>query len=211
MQISPYKPDVDLFQMPYFFFSNNRDSEILYVSPSVKDVLGYAPSEMVGRDYVDFFDSKISSNAARIPNRRRKTHDKVSQTQLRTVSARDGSTVVLKIQSYGKVDESGRVIVDHTIAQDISGEFKARTHINARLEKLLSVEAALSIREANVLESVITGMPNKATAKQFSVTERAIEMIRSRLMKKFGVNSAAELIALASELTTLRGVLELSE
>jgi FixJ family two-component response regulator len=127
------------------------------------------------------------------------------------VAARDGSTKVLKIQSYGKVDESGRIVVDHTIAQDISGEFEARTHINERLEKLLSVEAALSEREASALKSVIAGKPNKAIAKQFSITERAVEMIRSRLMKKFDVGTSAELIALASELETLRGVLQFND
>ena len=210
MQISPYKPDVDLFQTPYFFFSNSRDSEILYVSPSVQDVLGYSPCEMVGRNYTEFFDSEVTSNQVRLPSQRRPAKQ-TSRTSLRAVAARDGSTKVLKIQSYGKVDESGRIVVDHTIAQDISGEFEARTHINERLEKLLSVEAALSEREANTLKSVIAGIPNKAIAKQFSITERAVEMIRSRLMKKFEVGTSAELIALASELETLRGVLQFNE
>lgn len=59
--------------------------------------------------------------------------------------------------------------------------------------------ATLTPREREVLELVIQGKTNKEIAAQLHLTLRAIEDRRSRLMRRVGVNSLAELLALVQQ------------
>ncbi len=52
----------------------------------------------------------------------------------------------------------------------------------------------LTSREREVLELVLTGIPNKAIAGRLDITERTVELRRSSLMKKLLVQSTVELI-----------------
>lgn len=53
---------------------------------------------------------------------------------------------------------------------------------------------ALTAREREVMEYVITGSSNKVIAFDLNISERTVELHRSRVMKKLGVRSVAELI-----------------
>lgn len=57
----------------------------------------------------------------------------------------------------------------------------------------------LTERERNVLELVLTGLPNKAVASKLDITERTVELRRASLMKKLEVGSAVELIRLITQ------------
>ena len=206
MPSSVAQPDLDLFESPFFFFSNNEDSEILYVSRSIKDVLGYEPADLVGKNYSDFLVADNGCNSDVEAMRSRRFNGDANHTSIRVVFDKSGQKRVLKIQTYGKVDDEGNVVANHAIAQDVTNE----SHLSERLQELIKVESALKEREKTVLELVLSGSPNKLIARRLSITERAIEMVRARLMKKFAVTSAAELIAMATELATLRNVLQLS-
>ncbi len=206
MQSSVAKPDLDFFESPFFFFSNSQDSEILYISRSVKDVLGYEPDDMVGKKFTDVLVVDDGCNSDVDTMRTRRFGGDVNHTYLRVVLDKNGRKRVLKIQSYGKTDEHGNVVANHAIAQDVSNE----SQISERLQELIRVESTLKEREKTVLELVLGGSPNKLIARRLSITERAIEMVRARLMKKFAVKSAAELISMATELATLKNVLQLS-
>lgn len=54
----------------------------------------------------------------------------------------------------------------------------------------------LTDKEREVLELVISGVPNKSIAVRLAVTPRAVEMRRASLMKKLGASSLAELLHL---------------
>lgn len=86
-----------------------------------------------------------------------------------------------------------------------------RDVLKDRLDKALSLDAkwrseaaklaiveekisSLSDRERETLQMIIEGLPNKVMASRQSVTERAIEMRRSRIMQKLGVRSLPELL-----------------
>jgi FixJ family two-component response regulator len=58
---------------------------------------------------------------------------------------------------------------------------------------------ALTIKEREVLDLIKEGRPNKAISAALEITERAVEMRRSSLMKKLGVRTLAELLRLAIE------------
>ena len=63
--------------------------------------------------------------------------------------------------------------------------------LNERLERL-------TLREQETLKLIQSGETNKAIAARLSITERAVEMRRSAIMRKFQVRSAAEVIDLSA-------------
>lgn len=202
-----YKPDVESFASPYFFFANNPDQQVLYVSPSVQEILGYAPSDLIGRKYTDFLASNDRLNQDIPEMHRRRYQGDQHHFALRVVANSAGQTRVLKVQTCGQVDIDGQVVASHGIAEDVTGEYMKHTAASERLDELHAIEDQLSERERTVLQLVIDGRPNKSIAKQISITERAVEMVRARLVKKFAVESTAQLVSRATELRTLRQLL----
>jgi two-component system response regulator FixJ len=62
--------------------------------------------------------------------------------------------------------------------------------VDAIREKL----GSLTPREHDVLNQVISGRPNKIIAHDLNLSQRSIEMHRSRLMEKMGASSVAQLV-----------------
>ncbi len=54
----------------------------------------------------------------------------------------------------------------------------------------------LTPRETEVLERIVTGMPNREIAHQFNISVKTVEIHRSRVMKKMGTRSAVDLTRL---------------
>jgi FixJ family two-component response regulator len=79
-------------------------------------------------------------------------------------------------------------------------EFK---RLSERLAKLTSSQRA-------ILELIQIGKTNKAIAAKLAVTERAIEMRRSTIMRKLGARSVAELIDLVTTHRVLAGLDDIS-
>ena len=57
--------------------------------------------------------------------------------------------------------------------------------------------AVLSLRERDVLERLVEGMPNKIIAHDLALSTRTVEFYRTRIMAKLQVQSLSELIRLA--------------
>jgi len=57
--------------------------------------------------------------------------------------------------------------------------------------------AALSPREREVLDLLVSGKPNKLVAHQLGISQRTAEVHRARLMERLGVRSLAEAVRLA--------------
>ncbi len=57
--------------------------------------------------------------------------------------------------------------------------------------------AALSPREREVLDLLVTGKPNKHIARDLGLSPRTVEVHRARLMARLGVGSLAEAVRLA--------------
>jgi len=63
----------------------------------------------------------------------------------------------------------------------------------------------LTSRERDVLELVLTGIPNKSIASRLDITERTVELRRASVMKKLHVQSTVELIRLVTQYEIFSG------
>ena len=65
---------------------------------------------------------------------------------------------------------------------------------NDRVARLRARNASLTVREQEVLQHVVAGMSNKNLAELLGVSDRTIEVHRSRVMKKMGAESLPDLV-----------------
>ena len=121
--MNPTIPEIERFGAPFFSFSNNEDAELLYVSPSVKQVLGFEPDELIGKKYTDYLDqtSPLNSDVQTCREERFKSSD--PRQSLRVVVDSKERLKVLLVQTYGHVGGDGKVIANHGLAIDITGKF----------------------------------------------------------------------------------------
>jgi two-component system, LuxR family, response regulator FixJ len=78
-------------------------------------------------------------------------------------------------------------------ALDLDSQWRAR---DARIAEIEHRVARLSDREMETLRLIQAGESNKSMAAKLLLTERAVEMRRSAIMRKLQVNSVAELLDL---------------
>ena len=199
-------PQLEGFKSPFFFFSNDQNTVIQFVSRSIKDVLGYSPESVVGRRYTEFLDQRHHLNRELEKLQERRFNGDSAHLSLCVAIDASGAQRVLKFQTYGEVNGEGQVVANHGLAQDISEAYRIGGAVCQRFEQLSDLEAMLSDREKTVLQMVLCGRLNKSIARELSISQRAVEMARSRIMKKFNAETAAELVGMAAELDTLRKV-----
>lgn len=70
----------------------------------------------------------------------------------------------------------------------------SRRERRRRFAELRTLSATLSPRESEVFERVVTGQANKAIAIDLGISERTVEIHRSRVMRKMMANNLAELV-----------------
>jgi RNA polymerase sigma factor (sigma-70 family) len=82
--------------------------------------------------------------------------------------------------------------IQHALEADsrIRSERRDLTEIQARLD-------SLTPREAEVLELVVAGKPNKRIARALGISQRTVEIHRARVMEKMEVRSVSMLVQLA--------------
>lgn len=82
-----------------------------------------------------------------------------------------------------------------------------RESLQARLSQLTALMAGLKPRERRTLELVAAGRLNKQIAAEQRIAERTVEGIRNRLLRKLGVDHAAQMIAVEVEIRLLTDLL----
>jgi FixJ family two-component response regulator len=76
---------------------------------------------------------------------------------------------------------------------------RARLRDDARLADLRRRLDALTSREREVMQRVITGLLNKQIAAELGTSERTIKIHRASLMRKMGAESLPELVRMAEK------------
>jgi two-component system response regulator FixJ len=109
----------------------------------------------------------------------------------------DVATAVQAMKA-GAADFVEKPFVDETLLDAIEGACGrggAAGAADAVSEKART--AALSVREREVLELLMTGKQNKEVARDLGLSPRTVELHRARMLAKLGVGSLAEAVRLA--------------
>src|SRR5690606_7669991 len=93
-----------------------NDRGITYVSPAVERILGYAPEEMIGRQFSDYVSDATSSDwqeaVARI------SRGEPVEGLVMELRRKDGTTAAVEINESAIV-EAGRVVGIQTVGRDV--------------------------------------------------------------------------------------------
>lgn len=90
--------------------------------------------------------------------------------------------------------------IQRALARDAStrAALKDRQDIQERL-------ASLTPREHDVLRLIVQGKPNKVVAHELAVSQRTVEIHRSRVMEKSGASSLAQLVRMVMMMAPAAG------
>ncbi len=105
--------------------------------------------------------------------------------------------MAVEAMQNGAVDFIQKPFRDQELLDRISAALKADRTNRSKLEASSGVRQRaelLTNREREVLDLVVTGKPNKIIAYDLSVSQRTVEIHRSRVMEKMQAHSLAELV-----------------
>lgn len=182
-----------LAQLKVGAFSCTLDGRFLELNEAMRDILGCKDdSEALNLTLSSLFQSPLHSerflaHAA--------SADKPQQIEIQR-DAGTSSWRVLIINARGIESAVGQPRIDG-IVEDVTEVYWAT--VRAQEAKLAQSQIdLLSVREKQILNEVVAGGMNKTIARQFDISEKTVERLRSSLMKKLQVRSVAELVRLAT-------------
>jgi DNA-binding NarL/FixJ family response regulator len=103
---------------------------------------------------------------------------------------------VTKDQTYGDLSQA--------IGEAMAGRRYVAPTLQAHDDPRSNPLALLTRREREVFDLVIEGISTQGTADRLHISPRTVETHRSRIMVKFGVHSATELIRIAARLGLIK-------
>ncbi|MCC5860868.1 MAG: response regulator transcription factor [Gammaproteobacteria bacterium] len=81
---------------------------------------------------------------------------------------------------------------------------KSLHQVELEIDEITGRLEALTPRERQVLDRVVSGQPNKVIAMDLDVSQRTVEIHRARVMEKMQARSLAQLVQMMSRLENLR-------
>lgn len=113
-----YRRLVENLREEYFFYSHGMDGVFIYVSPSIKGVLGYSPEEFLGH-YTEYLtDNPINEEAVKYTEQSLKGEQQPPYEL--EIYHKDRTVHVLEIAEIPVLDDEGEVIALEGIAHDIT-------------------------------------------------------------------------------------------
>lgn len=190
------RPRASDFVDPYFFFANREVSEVTYVSPSVKSVLGYDPDAIPGLSYNQFLCQGDPLNEDVEECEREDLSDGSNIHALRSVIDAYGDRRILSIYTLGVTERSGGPVVRrHNIARDVTESVRTHTTLMTRLQTLEEAAGRMTRQERDVAERILEGKMNRDIARELQVSDRTVERRRAAIMKHLNAASTPELVS----------------
>jgi PAS domain S-box-containing protein len=141
-----YRRLVEGLKSDYIIYARDAYGLITYVSPSVKEVLGFEPEELIGRYAYEVFAQPEAARAALNQFTRESKEGKQIHKYVGEVERRDGSRRVLEIQARPVFDFEGRFTAMEGIAKDVTEPARAAEEIR-RFKEDLERRVALRTEE----------------------------------------------------------------
>ncbi len=113
------KNDIEsiLNNMPDVFYRTDMQGIVTLMSPSVKDVLGFTPEEMIGKPLADFYCTP--SDREKILKALQESNGKASQVEA-CLKHKDGTGRWILTNAYMRLNEDGEAVGVEGIARDIT-------------------------------------------------------------------------------------------
>jgi PAS domain S-box-containing protein len=145
-------------------WSMDGDHVTAYVNQAMADMLGYAPSEMLGRKVEDFF---FPEDMSFHEGKMRKRHSGEDEVYERRFRRRDGSQLWTLVSAKVREDSQGRFIGSFAMFTDITSRKRAEEELRASEEKYrrLFQDAVLGVFQSTPEGKIVT--VNPAFARMF--------------------------------------------
>jgi PAS domain S-box-containing protein len=152
-----YKRLVEGLRDEYLFFATQPDGTVTYVSPSVHKILGYAPSDVIGRNWREFLDDQDPA-FPELERLERERYAGIETTPyLAPIPRIDGEIRLLEFRDVPLFDSEGRLIANEGIGRDITLRHRAEEALRRAHEELeqrvQERTAELSTKNAELRES----------------------------------------------------------
>jgi len=151
----------------------DRNSRYTYVSPKVRDILGYEPQELLGRTPFEFMHQREGRRVSKIVRRFADVHLPFSLLE-NTCTHKDGHSVVLETSAVPILDNYGSFLGYRGIDRDITERKKVEQELQRSLKRL---EKTME----STIEAITTTIETRdpyTTGHQMRVTDLACAMAR---------------------------------
>jgi PAS domain S-box-containing protein len=155
-----FRSIVEGLKKEHFFYIHNTNRVFTYLSPSVTDVLGFAPGELLKTFEKIMTDSPVNEAA-------RRHTDLILQGKHQPsfeveVYRNDGTTRLIEVTSVPLSDEQGNVMGAGGVAHDITERKKAEKTIQERVDELAKIRRAM----LNMMEDLAEARKNADEANK---------------------------------------------
>lgn len=135
---------------------------------------------------------------------------KARQIALPVIVMTGHGDVALAVEAMkaGAVDFIEKPFQDDTLISSIRIAIDRYTKAAERDKELTSIAAklkTLSVREVEVLDGLITGLPNKTIAYDLNISPRTVEVHRANLMTKMAAGNLSDLIRMVFLVRSVMG------
>ncbi len=128
------------------FVQTDKDGKIIKVAPSIKDILGYRPYEIIGQNIVSFWaDAKKAKN---IRDNFFNNHQ-LPATITEKFKHKNGNTIYLEIFIKPRYDQNGEYIGSDNIARDVTEYLKSQKALEIYKNVIKNTSEGILITDKN--------------------------------------------------------------
>ncbi|MEM6473875.1 MAG: LuxR C-terminal-related transcriptional regulator [Planctomycetota bacterium] len=206
MDLKLDEPRATDFVDPYLFFSSRDDTtEVTFVSPSVRDILGYDHKTIPGMSYHHFVWEGDPLNEDIPECEAEDLSDGHAIRALRSVLDSNGDRRILLVHTVGVAErEGGPIVRRHNLARDVTESVTTHIRLMDRLKALEEASKRLSDQEREIADCILKGMMNRDIAKDLGISDRTVERRRAAILKHLNAANTSELVAKMVERNMLR-------